>query len=112
MSVTLFRRRASDHVDGGHLAAYRGMLGPHLERIELVCDSVGDIAEDLRRKSRDPDQVAEKLIHHSEALGGVSRVTFQMNAASLPHEKLMSAIELIGTRVAPAVRDRLGALER
>jgi hypothetical protein len=61
MSVTLFRRRASDHVDGGHLASYRGMLGPHLERIELVCDSVGDIAEDLRRKSRDPDQVAEAL---------------------------------------------------
>ena len=36
---------------------------------------------------------------------------FQMNAASLPHEKLMRAIELIGTRVAPAVRERLGAVE-
>ena len=57
----------------------------------------------------EPEQVAEKLIRHSEALGGVSRVTFQMNAASLPHEKLMSAIELIGTRVAPAVREKLGA---
>jgi probable LLM family oxidoreductase len=57
----------------------------------------------------DPEQVAEKLIRHSEALGGVSRVTFQMNAASLPHEKLMSAIELIGTRVAPVVREKLGA---
>ena len=58
----------------------------------------------------DPDEVAEKLIRHSEALGGVSRVTFQMNAASLPHEKLMRAIELIGTRVAPAVRQKLVAL--
>jgi len=54
-----------------------------------------------------PDEVAEKIIHHSKALGGVSRVTFQMNAASLPHEKVMRAIDLLGKRVAPAVRDEL-----
>jgi alkanesulfonate monooxygenase SsuD/methylene tetrahydromethanopterin reductase-like flavin-dependent oxidoreductase (luciferase family) len=58
-----------------------------------------------------PDEVAEKLIHHSEALGGVSRVTFQMNAASLSQEELMGSMELIGTRVAPAVRARLGTLK-
>ena len=52
----------------------------------------------------DPDEVVEKIIHHSEALGGLSRVTFQMNAASLPHARLMQAIELLGTRVAPALR--------
>jgi probable LLM family oxidoreductase len=56
-----------------------------------------------------PDEVAEKIIRHSEALGGVSRFTFQMNAASLPHAKLMQAIELLGTRVAPAVRKALAA---
>jgi hypothetical protein len=27
-----------------------------------------------------------------------------MNAGSLPHDKLMRAIELLGTRVAPALR--------
>jgi probable LLM family oxidoreductase len=58
----------------------------------------------------DPEEVAEKIVRHSEALGGISRVTFQMNAASLPHEKLMGAIELIGTRVAPAVRAKLGVV--
>ena len=58
-----------------------------------------------------PEEVADKLIRHSEALGGVSRVTFQMNAASLSHEKLIGAIELIGTRVAPAVRAKLGAVK-
>jgi len=52
-----------------------------------------------------PDEVAEKIIRHSEALGGVSRFTFQMNAASLPHGKLMKAIEVLGTRVAPVLRD-------
>jgi PAS domain S-box-containing protein len=52
----------------------------------------------------EPDAVAEKIIRHSEALGGISRITFQMNAASLPQAKLMQAIEALGTRVAPALR--------
>jgi probable LLM family oxidoreductase len=51
-----------------------------------------------------PEEVAEKIVRHSEALGGVSRFTFQMNAGSLPHAKLMKAIELLGERVLPAVR--------
>jgi probable LLM family oxidoreductase len=51
-----------------------------------------------------PDEVAEKILRHSETLGGISRISFQMNAASLPHEKLMQAIEAIGSGVAPAVR--------
>ena len=54
-----------------------------------------------------PDEVVERIIRHSEALGGISRITFQMNAASLPHAKLMHAIETLGTRVAPALRGGL-----
>jgi len=50
-----------------------------------------------------PEEVAEKILHHSDALGGISRFTFQMDSAALPHEKLMEAIELIGTRVSPLV---------
>jgi probable LLM family oxidoreductase len=53
------------------------------------------------------EEVVEKIVRHSEALGGISRLTFQMNAASLPHAKLMRAIETIGTRVVPALRERL-----
>jgi probable LLM family oxidoreductase len=52
----------------------------------------------------EPDEVAEKILRHSEALGGISRITFQMNAASLPHAKLMTAIETIGARIAPVLR--------
>jgi alkanesulfonate monooxygenase SsuD/methylene tetrahydromethanopterin reductase-like flavin-dependent oxidoreductase (luciferase family) len=59
-----------------------------------------------------PEEVADKLIRHSEVLGGVSRITFQMNAASLSHEKVMGAIELIGSRVAPAVRAKVAAAIR
>jgi probable LLM family oxidoreductase len=47
-----------------------------------------------------PDEVAKKILEHSEALGGISRISFQMDVAALPHAKLMHAIELLGTRVA------------
>lgn len=56
----------------------------------------------------DPDEVVKKIIRHSKALGGISRITFQMNAASLPHVKFMRAIELIGTQVAPTLREEIG----
>lgn len=63
----------------------------------------------------DPDEVVEKIVRHSNALGGISRITFQMNPGSLSQEKFMRSIELIGTRVAPAVReelDRDGSIEK
>jgi probable LLM family oxidoreductase len=50
-----------------------------------------------------PERVAEKLVRHSEALGGVDRFTFQMDNAGLTHEQLMSSIELIGQKVIPLV---------
>jgi probable LLM family oxidoreductase len=54
-----------------------------------------------------PEEVAEKIIRHSESLGGISRVTFQMDNADLSHKQLMESIELIGTRVAPLVNKEL-----
>jgi probable LLM family oxidoreductase len=56
-----------------------------------------------------PDEVAAKILGHSEALGGISRITFMMNGASLPHLKLMSAIDLIASRVAPVLRQELAS---
>ena len=50
------------------------------------------------------EQVADKILQHSEALGGVSRFTFQMDVGSLPHARLMRSIELIGEKVRPVVR--------
>jgi probable LLM family oxidoreductase len=50
-----------------------------------------------------PEEVAAKIIRHSESLGGISRVSFQMDNAGLSHAKLLQAIELIGSRVAPIV---------
>lgn len=49
----------------------------------------------------DPDEVGEKILRHAEALGGVNRVTFQMDNAELPREKLLRSIQLIGERIKP-----------
>jgi probable LLM family oxidoreductase len=51
-----------------------------------------------------PEEVAAKLARHSEALGGVSRFTFQMDNAGLTHKQLMQSIEMIGTRVIPLLK--------
>ncbi|MES2427684.1 MAG: LLM class flavin-dependent oxidoreductase [Bacteroidota bacterium] len=50
-----------------------------------------------------PEEIAEKILRHSEALGGISRITFQMDNAGLSHTQLLNAIELLGTKVAPLV---------
>lgn len=55
-----------------------------------------------------PKQVADKIIRHSEALGGVDRFTFQMDNPLLTHEQLMKSIELIGKEVIPRVEKALG----
>jgi len=50
-----------------------------------------------------PEEVAEKILRHSEALGGISRFTFQMDNPGLTKEQLYRSIELIGSKVIPLV---------
>lgn len=56
----------------------------------------------------DPNEVIEKIKRHSKALGGISRFTFMMNPSSLPHEKLIRATKLIGTKVVPVLHQHIG----
>ncbi len=44
----------------------------------------------------DPQEVAAKIKRHSETLGGLSRVTFQMDTGGLSQEQLLRSIGLIG----------------
>ena len=55
----------------------------------------------------DAETVAKKILYVNEVLGGLSRVTFQMGVSTLPHPKMLKAIEILGTRVAPLVRKEL-----
>jgi probable LLM family oxidoreductase len=56
------------------------------------------------------EDVIAKIMRNDAALGGIARITFQMNVASLPHAKMMRAIEAIATKVAPVVRAARGVL--
>ena len=47
------------------------------------------------------------MLRARETLGGVSRITFQMSTASLETSAMKRSIELLGTEVAPIVRERL-----
>jgi probable LLM family oxidoreductase len=50
-----------------------------------------------------PEQVAEKIVAQHRLFGN-DRFLLQMAIGMMPHDKIMKAIELYGTRVAPIVR--------
>jgi probable LLM family oxidoreductase len=53
-----------------------------------------------------PQEVAEKILFQHELFGN-ERYLCQISLGTLPHEKAMRAIELLGTEVAPMVRDEV-----
>jgi probable LLM family oxidoreductase len=50
------------------------------------------------------ETVIQKLKHYDESLGGISRLSFQMSVAGLPHDRLMNAIGILGRDVRPAIQ--------
>jgi len=54
-----------------------------------------------------PDQIVEKILFQ-HSIFGHDRFLLQLTVGSLPHDKVLRAIELLGTKVAPAVRKALG----
>jgi probable LLM family oxidoreductase len=53
-----------------------------------------------------PEEVAVKILFEHE-LFGQERFMAQISVGTMPHDKVMRAIELFGTEVAPAVREEL-----
>ena len=53
-----------------------------------------------------PEEVAEKILFEHEFFGH-QRFMAQISVGAMPHDKVMRAIELFGTEVAPAVRKEL-----
>ena len=53
-----------------------------------------------------PETVARKIAATVKALGA-SRFQLKYSAGPLPHEKLMTSIELYGTKVVPLVNEML-----
>lgn len=54
----------------------------------------------------DARTVADKILSFDGALGGVSRLTFQMGVSAMEHSKMLRSIEILGIGLAPLVRAR------
>jgi alkanesulfonate monooxygenase SsuD/methylene tetrahydromethanopterin reductase-like flavin-dependent oxidoreductase (luciferase family) len=54
----------------------------------------------------DPQEVIDKILYEHE-LFRMDRFLIQFSVGSMPHVKMLRAIELFGTKVAPAVRQAL-----
>ncbi|MFK4471726.1 putative LLM family oxidoreductase [Paenibacillus sp. RC73] len=58
----------------------------------------------------DPDTVAQKIIHLRKQVG-ITRFLLHVPVGTMPHEDVMRAIELLGTEVAPRVREEISKWE-
>ncbi len=55
-----------------------------------------------------PQQVTDKILYEHE-LFGHTRFLAQMSMGAMPHEKILHAMELLGTKVAPVVKKYIAA---
>lgn len=58
-----------------------------------------------------PEQVIEKILFQHEIFGH-NRFLLQLTVGTLPHKKVLRAIELLGTKVAPAVKQEIARANR
>ncbi|MCM3080272.1 MULTISPECIES: LLM class flavin-dependent oxidoreductase [Brevibacillus] len=58
----------------------------------------------------DPQTVAEKIIHLRKHVG-ITRFMLHVPVGTMPHDQVMKAIELLGTEVAPRVREEIADWE-
>lgn len=127
----LYRRAASQHSQGARLGiASHGFLADTSQEaartafpaFKLVMDRIGrergwppmtreqfDFSCSLRGANfiGSPAQVIEKILFQHE-LFGHDRFLLQLSVGTLPHQKVLRAIELLGTEVAPVVRREVG----
>ncbi|MEM6284489.1 MAG: LLM class flavin-dependent oxidoreductase [Chloroflexota bacterium] len=57
-----------------------------------------------------PDDIIEKILFQHEIFGH-QRLLLQLSVGSMPHKSMMHAIELLGTKVAPVVREEIARRE-
>ena len=51
----------------------------------------------------DAEEVADKIIGYSNALGGIDRLTFQLDNANLTHQQLKETMQIIAENLKPLV---------
>lgn len=58
-----------------------------------------------------PEQIVEKILYQHD-LFGHQRFLLQLSIGTMPHDKVMHAIELLGTQVAPVVRQEIAGRQK
>ena len=81
----------------------RGFGAPGRAQYDAMCEPDGAFL------IGDPATVAAKALRIHDDLGGIARLSLQMTNVRLAHNDLLRGIELLGTDVAPAVREALSA---
>ena len=79
----------------------RGFGAPGRAQYDAMCEPDGAFL------IGSPATVATKALRLHADLGGVARVSLQMTNIRLAHDNLLRGIELLGTEVAPVVREAL-----
>ena len=81
----------------------RGWSPPTRAQFDALCGPEGSFM------IGDPATVAAKVLAANEVFGGIARITFQMSSAAMKHATMKRSIELLGTEVAPIVRQAIPA---
>lgn len=79
----------------------RGFAPPTRAQYDAMCGPDGAFL------IGDPRTVATKILRIDDDLGGIARISLQMTNVRLAHENLLRGIELLGTGVAPLVREAI-----
>ena len=98
-------RQAADAFLPGFARAINSVAPERGWRSVTAADFEDQLQPDGALLVGDTETVVDKIRRYNDTLGGIERISFQMNASSLPHAKLMESIEAIGANVAPALRD-------
>ncbi len=98
---------AADYFPGyarmfGEIGKERGWPPISRAQFDAVCGPGGALIVG------NPQTAVEKILYYNDVLGGIDRITIQMSPGALPHSLALKGIELLGTQVAPAVREKLG----
>ncbi|HEX6535817.1 MAG TPA: LLM class flavin-dependent oxidoreductase [Gemmatimonadaceae bacterium] len=86
----------------GRIGRERGWPPPTRRQFDAECSPRGALLVGS------PNEVIDKILFEHE-LFGHQRTLVQMSVGTMPHDKIMRSIELLGTEVAPAIRRATGA---
>ncbi len=87
----------------GRIGRERGWPPPTRPQFDAQCSPLGALLVG------DAEAATDKILGEHAALGGLSRLTVLIDNSRLTHAQVLRAIELLGTKVAPAVRKATGA---